>query len=396
MEVGARADLDAFVEETLPELEPIISHEITDYGWRGLTEQGEIYEVRAGNGHRIDVPSEIIISHAGKAFGRRAVRNDYAVDIDSYLLHFNQTVEFYKVGKLEEALVASDLSLKAYPTLRAKFNRAMILLASGRWHEGLQEYLACEDRAPFMRPQVREALDKGMTPWRGESLRGKKLMLLHAHGFGDTIQMLRYVPSFRSVGARVVVALPPELRRLANVPFSEGADYFCPILHLMHWLHVKPQNVDGKAYLTADADLVKKWWRKPSGKRRVGVAWSVGKPSAGDYPREIPLWQLVEALGDDVEIHSVQTQNAGEARELGVNVHQFEDFADCAGHMMNMHEIVSVDTAALHLAGAIGHPRVTGLLSHWHSWRWLAPWYANVRLCRQAKADDWSSALAQL
>jgi hypothetical protein len=64
--------------------------------------------------------------------------------------------------------------------------------------------------------------------------------------------------------------------------------------------------------------------------------------------------------------------------------------------MTHMDEIVSVDTAALHLAGAIGHPRVFGLLSYWSSWRWLAPWYANVRLCRQAKPNDWSSALAQL
>jgi len=195
------------------------------------------------------------------------------------------------------------------------------------------------------------------------------------------------------VGARAVVRLPPELQRLANQPFSEGADYFCPILHLLHFLHVKPQNVDGRPYLAVDAKLVESWRERiQSPRRKVGVAWSIGKPSKGDYPREIPLWELVEALGD-VEIHSVQTQNADEARELGVNVHQFEDFADCAAMMMCMDEIVSVDTAALHLAGAIGHPRVTGLLSHWASWRWLAPWYENVRLCRQAKADDWASAL---
>ena len=116
----------------------------------------------------------------------------------------------------------------------------------------------------------------------------------------------------------------------------------------------------------------------------------------GDYPREIPLWQLVEALGDRAEIHSVQIQNADEARELGVDVLQLEDFADCAGLMLRMDEIISVDTAALHLAGAIGHPRVTGLLSHWASWRWIAPWYANMRFCRQTQPDDWDSALAQI
>jgi len=387
---------EVFVEGALPELDPVISHEITDYGWRGLTQQGEVLEVKGTNGHKAEVPSEIIVSRDGRPIGRRAIRNERAVDIDAYLMHFNRVVELYSANQIEQALAESGLALQIFPTLRSKFNRAMVLLAAGRWDEGLAEYLECEQHSPFMRPQVREALALGMKPWRGENLRGKKLLLLHAHGFGDTIQMLRYVPSFRTVGARAVVRLPPELQRLANQPFSEGADYFCPILHLLHFLHVKPQNVDGRPYLAVDAKLVESWRERiQSPRRKVGVAWSIGKPSKGDYPREIPLWELVEALGD-VEIHSVQTQNADEARELGVNVHQFEDFADCAAMMMCMDEIVSVDTAALHLAGAIGHPRVSGLLSHWASWRWLAPWYENMRICRQAKADDWSSALAQL
>jgi hypothetical protein len=385
----------SFCEDGLPELDPVISYEITDYGWRGLTSQGEVYEVRGNNGHRIEVPSEIIVAHDGRPIGRRVVRNEAAVNIDAYLLHFNRVVELYKENQIEQALAESGLALQIFPTLRSKFNRAMVLLAAGRWDEGLAEYLECEQHSPFMRPQVREALALGMRPWRGEKLRGKKLLLLHAHGFGDTIMMLRYVPMLRAMGARVAVRLPPELQRLANQPFSEGADYFCPILHLLHFLRVTPQNVDGSPYLAVDASAVAGWGVMKSPRRKVGVAWSIGKPSKGDYPREIPLWELVEALGD-VEIHSVQGQNADEARELGVHVHDYEDFADCAALMLQMDEIVSVDTAALHLAGAIGHPRVTALLSHWASWRWLAPWYANMRLCCQAKADDWSSALAQL
>jgi Glycosyltransferase family 9 (heptosyltransferase) len=391
-------DLDSsYCAEALPELDPVVAYEITDYGWRGLTAQGEIYEVKGSNGHRVEVPSEIIVARGGKPFGRRAIRNERAIDIEAYLSHFNRAVDCYKQNRLECALVESDLSLKAFPTLRGKFNRAMVLLASGRWSEGLAEYLECEQHAPFMRPQVRDALDRGMQPWRGESLRGKKLLLLHAHGFGDTIQMLRYVKTFRSVGARVVVALPPELQSLAKMPFSEGADYFCPILHLLHFLHVKPENVDGRPYLAVDGKIAQAWrTRIQSSNRKVGVAWSVGKPSAGDYPRAIPLWQLVEMLGERTEIHSVQMQNADEARELGVHVHQFADFENCAALMLRMDAIISVDTAALHLAGAIGHPNVTALLSHWHSWRWLAPWYERMKFCRQPSPDDWDGALKLL
>jgi hypothetical protein len=130
-------------------------------------------------------------------------------------------------------------------------------------------------------------------------------------------------------------------------------------------------------------------------RRRIGLAWSVGKPSVGDYPREIELGLLARALGQDVELHSVQSQGAEQAADHGIIPHKFESFADCAGLMMAMDEIISVDTAALHLAGAIGHPRVTGLLSYWSSWRWDAKWYDNIKLCRQVSEGDWLSALDQ-
>jgi len=57
-----------------------------------------------------------------------------------------------------------------------------------------------------------------------------------------------------------------------------------------------------------------------------------------------------------------------------------------------MDEIVTVDTAAVHLAGAIGHPRITLMLSHWASWRWQLPLYQNLRICKQTSPGDWESA----
>jgi hypothetical protein len=387
-----RRDLDVFVDD-LPDLDPVIAHQLTEYGWRGLTAQGEVLEVKSGSG----VPDSIIVACAGRPIGRRAVRNDVVVNIDDYLAHFNAVVALYRDNRTDEALIESDATLRAAPTLRARFNRAMVLLAAGRWAEGLAEYWLCEQEAPFMRPLVREALDRGLLPWRGEDLRGKRLLLLHAHGFGDTIMMLRYLPKLVAMGAEVVMDMPPELLRLTRRwPTAGDCDYFCPILHLLHFLDVTPQNVDGSPYMAVEAELVAHWRDAlPRRRRQIGIAWSIGKPSDGDYPREIPLAELVAAF-PDADLHSVQVQHADEAQALGVHVHEFEDFTDCAALMMQMDEIVSVDTAALHLAGAIGHPRVTALLSYWSSWRWLAPWYANVQLCRRASADDWSSALAAI
>jgi hypothetical protein len=381
----------------LEQMDPVVFSEKTDYGWRGLTAHGEVLEVKVSNGIKAIIPSEVLVTHNGRPIGERLVTNEWKVDIDDYLLHFNRGVELYKSNKPSEALEECDKTLIAAPTLRAKFNRSMILLAMGKWGEGLQEYWECEQSKPFMRPQVERALEAGLRPWKGQRLSGKRLLLMHAHGFGDTIQMLRYLPELYGMGANVFVDVPPALRRLAPWPIAEDGDFFCPMLHLMRMLNVSPDNVDPRPYLYVNHCLVEKWKEKLGPKRgqRVGVAWSIGKPSDGDYPREIDLTELVLAF-PECELHSVQIQKNEEAQELGVRVHNFCDFADCAAFMMEMDQIVSVDTAALHLAGAIGHPRVFGLLSHWASWRWVAPWYASVKLCRQAIPGDWGSALAQV
>jgi hypothetical protein len=202
--------------------------------------------------------------------------------------------------------------------------------------------------------------------------------------------MLRYLPELTRRGAYVMLDVPQELARLVkNWPEPDGHyDYFVPILHLLYFLNVRPDTIDATPYLAVPHRPMPSGWR-------IGIAWSIGKPSDGDYPRQIPLAELVAAL-PAAELHSVQAQNAGEAQALGVQTHSFRDFADCAALMMTMDEIVSVDTAALHLAGALGHPRVFGLLSHWASWRWYARWYGNVTLCRQAAPGDWSSAIAQI
>jgi ADP-heptose:LPS heptosyltransferase len=140
------------------------------------------------------------------------------------------------------------------------------------------------------------------------------------------------------------------------------------------------------SYLHVDAKLQDKWLAQLGGhRRRIGIAWSCGVEHKDDFPRSIEFAQLVEMLDGEGELISVQQQG----RE------PFEDFADCAAFMSLLDEIVTVDTAAVHLAGAIGHPRITLLLSHWASWRWQLPLYRNLHICQQDSPGDWQSAIAK-
>ena len=109
----------------------------------------------------------------------------------------------------------------------------------------------------------------------------------------------------------------------------------------------------------------------------------------GDYPRACPHHLFVRHLGDEADLIGVQQHDRPGHGNM------FPDFASFAALMSLMDEIVTVDTAAAHLAGAVGHQNVTLLLSRWHSWRWQMPLYPNVRICVQTSDGDWDSAFAQ-
>jgi len=79
---------------------------------------------------------------------------------------------------------------------------------------------------------------------------------------------------------------------------------------------------------------------------------------------------------------------------------ELQAFDDTAALVANLDLVVGVDTAAVHLAGALGVP-VWILLSHAADWRWLlerddSPWYASARLFRQTTAGDWDAVMTRV
>jgi len=59
--------------------------------------------------------------------------------------------------------------------------------------------------------------------------------------------------------------------------------------------------------------------------------------------------------------------------------------------------VVSVDTAPLHLAGALGIPTI-GLCQYARCWRWLrnrtdTPWYPTMELVTQRTRFDWTTPM---
>jgi hypothetical protein len=139
-------------------------------------------------------------------------------------------------------------------------------------------------------------------------------------------------------------------------------------------------------------------WSKQIKRPAVGIAWSSIRDV--NYWRSVPLGEFLGLLPvpPDWSIVSLQTLEQDAARELGVVTPAIQDFADMAAIASLMDEIVSIDTATLHLAGAIGHPNAFGVMPHVMCWRWLNgnPWHPVLKLCPQRTVGDWPSAFAQI
>jgi hypothetical protein len=384
-----------------PDLPPVVAVEVVQEGWRGLTLDGIVLNVASGS---IPYGDRVEVYHSGVQIGFRKLPDHASPGlIGRYLRCVDIAKRAVQNGHLPNALIAIETAMSFVPTLAALYSHGMIQMEMNRWREGLADYAQAMEHpgSMFARPQYRECIDFGLKRWRGEDISGKKLLLIHDHGFGDSIMMLRYVSILKAMGADVVLWLPQELERLAQQCASVtheiiSADYFCPLLFLLDVLQQTPETIPVRAYLAVDPALFLKWKQQTDRSQRiVGVAWTPGVVHEQDYPRAIPLGMLVKAL-PGARLISLQKQGGFDARLMGVEQPLFEDFADCAALMACCDEIVTIDTAAVHLAGAIGHPNIKLLLSHWASWRWLSPLYPNIKICRQDKAEDWNSALEKL
>jgi len=219
--------------------------------------------------------------------------------------------------------------------------------------------------------------------WDGRPLDGQDVTVRCYHGLGDTIQFARFLPALAARAASVTLEVQPELLRLMAaqpgpprlVAFDPahplpGSQAEVEIMELSHALRIAP---DAAPYLRADA----------MGPRGLGVCWQAG---TWDAARSIDPGLLLPLLPGAV---SLQREAIGEGA----------DVLDTARRIAGFDLVVSVDTMAAHLAGALGRPTCL-LLKAEADWRWGTGrgvrWYGSVRAVRQAQDGDWQPALAEM
>ena len=285
-------------------------------------------------------------------------------------------------------------ALKRDPELwRARLDLAHVYLGQGNFSRGWPLYearRAAQDDEQIAAPPL-------ANEWQGEPLPGRRLLVWPEQGYGDQIQFARFVPELAARGADVTLVAPPPLSALfegLGVRVVEKAaetelpapDYWTFLLSTPLHLGVRLETLSAAPYLAAPAGRRAQWAGfAPRG--GVGVVWQ-GRATPNPH-RSLPSRDLLQPLAD-AGAHLVDLQP-----EPGA------DFADLAAVMEQLDLVVTIDTAAAHLAGALGKP--CWLLLPWYmaDWRWMqgrddSPWYGSVRLFRQRAHGDWRGVVAEV
>ena len=323
------------------------------------------------------------------------------------------------LGRFEDCLAAYNTSLGLQADPATAFNASRGLQGLGRFD---QSSALAEQR--LLKPGF--AAYRQGPYWQGWP-DAERLWIWSEQGFGDVLQHIRWLVPLVEQGYQITLEVEPELVSLVDIglrwathPPQRGR------LRVVPRGMAPPQLPAGACqgsllsipWLIGGAPLsgVCPYLRLPTGSDaisapasspRIGLVWASGQfldchVLEREYRRKSllgpPLQSLLNGLAQrPIELVALQF---GPDRQVPPWIGAFAaelptdaDFALQAQWMLDLDLLISVDTAAAHLAGALGLP-VWVLLPwaaepRWQRGRSDTPWYPSMRLLRQPANNDW-------
>lgn len=342
----------------------------------------------------------------------------------------NWTMVLEHYGHYSEALALCNRLIERDPELNeARLNRALILLKMGEFRSAWPDYEARKlTRSNYTpRPYV-------FPEWCGEPLTGKTVLVYAEQGLGDEIMFASCLPDLIARAGRCVLECAPRLERLLRRSFPgatlHGAeqsdvdtswlaqvgpiDYqvalgSLPGFFRRQWSDFPPN----AGYLRADSARVEHWrgrLRTLGTGPRIGISWRGGVTSTRRQLRSMQLselWPLVQrkdAVFVSLQYGECRAEIEALLQSAGVRVHHWQeaidDYDETAALVSALDLVISVQTAIVHLTGALGKPAWV-MVPAVPEWRYLdrgeaMPWYPSVGLYRQARLGDWQPVIRRI
>ncbi len=315
------------------------------------------------------------------------------------------------------------------------WNLGIKLLKKGQFKDGWHLY-EHGLQVPAAGPQRwQRSLKKPFTPsevplWKGESLRGKRLLLLGEQGIGDSMMFATLIPRLQEEGAQIAL-FPgnrlisiyrrslPEVKVLSTKDLQKGHwkasefDFQSPLGSICQYRFSKLTDYGQcRSFLKADpVQTAELRQRYSDGRPLVGISWQGGGKADRIPKKSLKLKQLTPLLQrSDCRFVSLQYGDDGphleryrKASGISVlhddNIDPLQDMDGWLSQVAAMDAVVSIANTTVHGAGGLGIPSIC-LVSQQSDWRWIDPevfkgcyWYPSVDASYQDKKNNWQPAL---
>jgi Flp pilus assembly protein TadD len=371
-----------------------------------------------------------LLTHQTGDFERGAalIRKALALEPADPDILCNYSAVLAQEGRAEDALAVCDQLLASHPQMHeARLNRALAQLKRGRFDEAWPDY---EARKLARGNYVPRALP--FPDWQGEPPHCGTLLVYAEQGIGDQIMFASCVPDVLRLAKNCLIECAPPLvplftRSFAGATVTAQTQDDAALVRTAQAAGVTRQVAIGSlpaqfrrrcsdfpahaGYLRADTARIAYWKNRldalGSG-LKVGMSWAGGTPATRSASRSTQLadWAPIFAQR---QCHFVNLQYGSAAaklrafsREPGVSIHDWRDaienYDETAALVAALDLVITVQTALVHLAGALGTPTWV-MLQAASEWRYgeqgeSMPWYLGVRLYRQPRPGEWQPVVA--
>lgn len=326
------------------------------------------------------------------------------------------------IGDLDRALICFNRALTLKPDLAvAHWNRSFVHLLKEDFTSGWADF---EWRFRMPQRKTIYPFELAGVRWAGQFAPEATILVHDEQGLGDTIQFVRYLPQVKARCRKVILETRAELipllqgcngvddlivRSKSGIPTAEH-DFFIPLMSLPGIFQTTSLNIPTDVpYIESDHDKAAQWRAQlPSSHLKVGLVWSGRPQHTNDKNRSCKLEDLLSLLRLP-GIHFVGLQKGAGSEHTAMlppgvaftNLgHELEDFSDTAALVSNLDLLISVDTAVVHLAGAMGKAAWV-MIPFIPDWRWgmhreNCLWYPTLRLFRQSRPKDWNGVVGRM
>ena len=327
-----------------------------------------------------------------------------AIELNYPIGYYHLAVSLQKVGKFDEAEQNYKKAYEYFPEdTDVKASIGCFYLQQRNFEQGFD----------WFNQREKSKTVETLKNFYSECNKDSTVLVYSDMGLGDGLQFSRYLPYLKEKCKNVIAYVRKPLTKILQRSFPDikfydsglaDLEYDTSLLMvgLPYYLNMSYTDIPmSDGYLKVDEDKVRYFKDKyfKIDKLKVGLCWRAGDLSirtAINRTVNIDYFKTLLEL-DNVEFYSFQKDDIFDACKKYPQIidlsEEFNSFDDTASAMKNLDLMISVDSACIHLAGALGIKSLL-LLPYCTDWRWFdntqtTEWYSSVQIIKQVERQDW-------